>query len=250
MKPKNALPFILALGMTAGSTAVYAQTLDAGATADVTATTDIDSGSVDAATSTDATTQACADGEACADTTASADTMTSDEDAMSTADADAAVTPLDETEGDVSATADAGAPLDPMTGDDAAATAQADGEAITPLGSADADADLAMEADSMDAAPVLSDVASVADTAELVGARAYDSNEEWIGEVSAVIPAEGEITEEQFVIDVGGFLGIGEKPVAITAGSLQVQLDEDGGVDHVVVGHTMTELEQMPEVEM
>lgn len=241
MKTKNALPFILALGMTAGSTAVYAQTASTDLNADVTATTDVGSTATDAATSTatstDVTTQACAEGDNCASTSADASSTMApaadvDADADASATADAGTDPMTSVDTDTSASADAGAaPMTPMGS-----------EATTEM-AADADADADIRAN-------LTDIASVADTSELVGARAYDANDEWIGEISAVIPAEGEITEEQFVIDVGGFLGIGEKPVALTASSLQVQLDEDGGVDHVVVDHTMADLEQMPEVEM
>lgn len=51
-------------------------------------------------------------------------------------------------------------------------------------------------------------------TDDLIGARVYDNQDEWIGEVSElVVTTEGEISE--IVMDIGGFLGMGEKRVAL-----------------------------------
>lgn len=55
-------------------------------------------------------------------------------------------------------------------------------------------------------------------TEALTGAWTYDSNDEHIGEVSQVIVnTSGSV--EAVIIDVGGFLGIGEKPVELTMGA-------------------------------
>jgi hypothetical protein len=48
------------------------------------------------------------------------------------------------------------------------------------------------------------------------------------------------------VIDVGGFLGIGSKPVAVPVSQLDLMRDEDGNV-HAVTGWTKDELKDMPE---
>ncbi|MGO7205265.1 PRC-barrel domain containing protein, partial [Rhizobium ruizarguesonis] len=48
------------------------------------------------------------------------------------------------------------------------------------------------------------------------------------------------------VIDVGGFLGIGAKPVAVPISDLEFMRDEDGEV-HAVTSWTEDELKQMPE---
>lgn len=48
------------------------------------------------------------------------------------------------------------------------------------------------------------------------------------------------------VVDVGGFLGIGAKPVAVPMGQLEFMRDEDGDV-HAVTTWTKDELEKMPE---
>ncbi|TIV73828.1 MAG: PRC-barrel domain containing protein, partial [Mesorhizobium sp.] len=47
-------------------------------------------------------------------------------------------------------------------------------------------------------------------------------------------------------IDVGGFLGIGAKPVAVTASQLDFMRDEDGDV-HAVTSWTKDQLKAMPE---
>ncbi|WP_239520774.1 PRC-barrel domain-containing protein [Pseudooceanicola aestuarii] len=83
---------------------------------------------------------------------------------------------------------------------------------------------------------------------DLEGARVYDSNDEWIGEISElVLTSDGQIQDA--VIDVGGFLGIGEKPVALALDDLDI-LRQDGG-DEVVVYLAMAEdeLKSMPEYE-
>ncbi len=48
------------------------------------------------------------------------------------------------------------------------------------------------------------------------------------------------------VIDVGGFLGIGAKPVAVPISDLEFMRDEDGDV-HAVTSWTKDDLKQMPE---
>ncbi len=81
----------------------------------------------------------------------------------------------------------------------------------------------------------------------LTGARVYDQNDKWIGEISEVlIGADGAVSE--VVIDIGGFLGIGEKPVALGFDSLSVKSDGDASYT-VYVTYTEAELEAMPTYE-
>ncbi len=90
-----------------------------------------------------------------------------------------------------------------------------------------------------DANPVL--------TAEqLDGAPVYDSTGEEIGNVSRLVMADGGAVSE-VVIDVGGFLGIGDKPVAISYEDLEVFDDVDTafGDVRVSVAQTRSELEAM-----
>ena len=83
-------------------------------------------------------------------------------------------------------------------------------------------------------------------TAEmLTGAPVYDGNEEWIGEVSEILLTDAGAVDGT-VIDVGGFLGIGEKPVELKIGDVNI-LREDGGDDvRVYTALTKEELEAMP----
>ena len=78
----------------------------------------------------------------------------------------------------------------------------------------------------------------------LQGAAAYDVNDERVGEVGELLIDEsGQITD--VVLDVGGFLGIGEKPVALPMTSIDV-LQQEGGNDlRVYVSQTREELEGM-----
>ena len=79
---------------------------------------------------------------------------------------------------------------------------------------------------------------------ELIGSPVYGSDEANLGEVGDVVFANGgEI--EAVVIDVGGFLGIGEKPVAVQFNSLNVQKDVNGDVQ-LMIQATQEQLEAAP----
>lgn len=73
----------------------------------------------------------------------------------------------------------------------------------------------------------------------LEGATIYDADDNKIGTVSHMHGSE-------IVIDVGGFLGIGAKPVAVSASDLDFMRDEDGEV-HAVTNWTKDQLKSMPE---
>ncbi len=73
----------------------------------------------------------------------------------------------------------------------------------------------------------------------LEGATIYGPDDEKIGSVSHVHGSE-------VVIDVGGFLGIGAKPVSVSAADLDFMRDEDGDV-HAVTSWTKDQLKEMPE---
>lgn len=77
----------------------------------------------------------------------------------------------------------------------------------------------------------------------LDGATIYGPGDEKIGSVSHM---HGTGPSAQAVIDVGGFLGIGAKPVAVPLSALEFMRDEDGDV-HAVTTWTKDELKAMPE---
>ena len=79
---------------------------------------------------------------------------------------------------------------------------------------------------------------------ELIGSAVYGVDDQNIGEVGDVLfDQTGEI--EAVVIDVGGFLGLGAKPVAVQFDSLNVQKDVDGDLT-LMVNATEEQLEAAP----
>ncbi|NVK13293.1 MAG: PRC-barrel domain-containing protein [Rhodobacteraceae bacterium] len=79
---------------------------------------------------------------------------------------------------------------------------------------------------------------------ELTGAPAYDAKDEHIGELSqVVVNTNGGV--EAVIIDVGGFLGFGEKPVELSMGDIEIVQAE---TDVRVVTHlTREQLEALPD---
>jgi hypothetical protein len=72
---------------------------------------------------------------------------------------------------------------------------------------------------------------------ELVGATVYSQDEQNVGKVSEIIVTDsGEV--EAIVVDVGGFLGIGAKPVAVALSALDIRSSEE---DELVVRSRFTE---------
>lgn len=65
-------------------------------------------------------------------------------------------------------------------------------------------------------------------------------------EISSVDHVHGAGEKALVVFDVGGFLGIGSKRVALYAGQLDVMRDEDGTV-HAITQMTEEQLKAMPE---
>lgn len=80
---------------------------------------------------------------------------------------------------------------------------------------------------------------------DLDGARVYDPEDEWVGEISQINLAEdGAISN--VIVDIGGFLGLGEKPVSLDIMELDIRRT---GADEIAVYVPMTEdeLEALPE---
>ena len=75
------------------------------------------------------------------------------------------------------------------------------------------------------------------------GATIYGADDHKIGTVSHM---HGTGAGSQVIIDIGGFLGIGAKPVAVSAQELDFMRDESGAV-HAVTSWTKDQLKQMPE---
>lgn len=128
---------------------------------------------------------------------------------------------------------------------DAAAGTNADAAAQT-----DTSVDAATSADAATRTPIVREGFTVAETASLtsdvlIGAKAYDADDVSVGEVSKlVIDADNKMTD--VVIDVGGFLGIGEKPVALKVSDIDILRATAGGEIRVYVSMTKDQLEALP----
>jgi ribosomal 30S subunit maturation factor RimM len=79
--------------------------------------------------------------------------------------------------------------------------------------------------------------------AVLEGATVYGADDHKVGKVDHI---HGAGAGGQAIIDVGGFLGIGAKPVAVPLSDLDFMRDEDGDV-HAVTAWTKDQLKDMPE---
>ena len=77
----------------------------------------------------------------------------------------------------------------------------------------------------------------------LEGATVYGADDEKVGTVAHV---HGAGLNSEIIVDVGGFLGIGAKPVAVPASQLEFMRDESGDV-HAVTSWTKDALKAMPE---
>jgi sporulation protein YlmC with PRC-barrel domain len=88
--------------------------------------------------------------------------------------------------------------------------------------------------------------AGVLTTDTLTGARVYDANDDWVGSISElVMTTDGQISDA--VVDVGGFLGIGAKPVALPLEQIDILQAADGNEIRVYVSQTREQLDAMPE---
>jgi len=79
---------------------------------------------------------------------------------------------------------------------------------------------------------------------DVIGMRVYNANNEHIGEIDDVILANGKDLRA-YVIGVGGFLGVGERDVALEPGSVTIQKQADGS-ERAMVHATKESLENAP----
>jgi len=80
-------------------------------------------------------------------------------------------------------------------------------------------------------------------TSTVDGANVYGPDNAHIGDVSHF---HGTGASAQAVVDVGGFLGLGAKPVALPASNLNFMRDEHGKV-HATTSMTKDQLKDLPE---
>ncbi|KIN63681.1 PRC protein [Sulfitobacter noctilucicola] len=84
-------------------------------------------------------------------------------------------------------------------------------------------------------------------TAELIeGSYVYGAQDETVGEIDTLVMSDdGKVTD--VVINVGGFLGLGEKPVAVSFDKIQVLKNVDGDDYRFYIDSTKEKLEALPE---
>lgn len=77
----------------------------------------------------------------------------------------------------------------------------------------------------------------------LEGAKVYGPDDSHVGDVAHI---HGSGPQAQAVVDVGGFLGIGAKPVGLSLASLDFMRDQNGTV-HATTAMTKDQLKNLPE---
>lgn len=81
---------------------------------------------------------------------------------------------------------------------------------------------------------------------EWIGQTVYNANDENIGDINDLVTAQdGSI--KAVVLGVGGFLGLGEKSVAVPFEAIEAQVDPTSGAVIFRVALTMEQLEAAPE---
>ena len=81
---------------------------------------------------------------------------------------------------------------------------------------------------------------------DLIGAKVVNNANESIGEINDLLVDENGMVQAA-VIGVGGFLGIGEKDVAVPFKELKVTRQSDGDIDKVTGNFNKDQLKQAPE---
>ncbi len=85
-------------------------------------------------------------------------------------------------------------------------------------------------------------------TEDLTGAPVFGANDEEVGEIGQLLVTDNG-TLDRAVIDVGGFLGLGEREVAVSLDELTIMRMDDGDDVRVYIDASQEALEQQPEYE-
>jgi sporulation protein YlmC with PRC-barrel domain len=146
---------------------------------------------------------------------------------------------------------DATTPAAPADNNAMAPAAPADNNAMAPAAPADNNAVAPAANNNNVAAPAndtidpsgFTDVQLTAD--DLDGTTAYGPNNERLGTIGDVVLADDGKTVDAVVVDFGGFLGIGTKPVAVAFENLKFQQDQNNN-RYVFLNVTREQLDQAP----
>jgi hypothetical protein len=82
---------------------------------------------------------------------------------------------------------------------------------------------------------------------KLEGARVYGPKDEDVGEINRIILSEDGKQIARVVLDVGGFLGIGEHQIAVTMDELNIVRNPDGSDFRVYIDANQANLKAQPE---
>lgn len=83
-------------------------------------------------------------------------------------------------------------------------------------------------------------------TEDLTGARVYGINDEDIGEVDKLLMGDSGKLKEA-ILDIGGFIGLGEHRIAVSMDEIQILRDDAGNDLRVYIDASQEELEKRPE---
>ncbi len=83
---------------------------------------------------------------------------------------------------------------------------------------------------------------------ELTGMNVYGPDDEQVGEIGNLVIAD-DATITDVIVDVGGFLGLGEKPVSISFDSVQILKQTDGDDMRAYVAMTEDQMKELPKYE-
>jgi hypothetical protein len=81
---------------------------------------------------------------------------------------------------------------------------------------------------------------------KIIGTTVYNAKNENIGEVNEIL-LNSSNSIQAFVLGVGGFLGVGERNVAVTPTSLSITKDADGNLK-LIVNADKDGLQKAPEI--
>jgi len=189
-----------------------------------------------------------------ADTTDTAEAPAASGEATTTETAEAPAAPADSGQA-ATETAEAPAATDNSAGQTTTETVQVP---IAPADSAQSSTDTAKAPADSDAAATDTTTTAAIDRStltempmdgvraeDLIGTTVYGANDETIGEIGdVVLTSDGKI--DAYIIDVGGFLGIGEKEVAIGSDNLAFMTDNDGN-KYLYTNFSKEQLEATPD---
>lgn len=156
-----------------------------------------------------------------------------------TTDEDAPAAPADQSTGTM---APADQPADATAPADGNATAPADSGAMAPADNTAATAEAnngvatgPIDRDTLTDAPLTAE--------ELIGTNAYGPGDEHLGAIGDVVLGQDGTTVEALIIDFGGFLGIGTKPVAVAIENVRYATDANGG-EYLFINVTRDQLDK------